>query len=234
LHKEITGLVTALLILFFTGLIDDLKGLKPFIRLLGQLIASLIVIFISDFSVTLIPIQSMNLAITIFYLIATTNAVNLIDGLDGLASGITLVASTGFLIGFILSGNSLGMLISLGLIGSSIGFLIYNFPPARIFLGDNGSTVLGFLLGILAVLSCSKPDSITNALFPLLVLLVPLLDTCVAISRRMINGLPLFIGDRDHLYDQLVKKGWSQRQTMLIMCFVGLFGSMTGILLIAF
>ena len=231
-QKEISALVVALFILFLIGLVDDYKGLKPATRLLGQLSASLIVIFISGFSVKFIPVPSISVFITLLYLMGAINAINLIDGLDGLAAGITLVASAGFLTGFILSGSSLGIIISLGLIGSSIGFLIYNFPPAKIFLGDNGSTVLGFLLGILAVLYSSKPYSITNLLFPLLVLLVPILDTCVTISRRIINGLPLFYGDREHLYDQLVKKGLSQRQTLFIMCCFGLLGSAAGIYLI--
>ena len=232
LQKEIIGLVASLLILFLIGLIDDYQGLRPVIRLLGQLVASLIIVFFSVFQVNLISVQSINLAIIIFCLMGVTNAVNLIDGMDGLASGITFIASAGFLTGFILSENSLGIIISLGLIGVSIGFLLYNFPPAKIFLGDNGSTVLGFLLGILAVLYSSNSGSIRGFSFPILILLVPILDMCLAIGRRIIKGLPLFYGDRDHLYDQFVKKGWSQRQTMFVMCLVGLLGSIAGIVLI--
>ena len=232
LQKEITGLVAALLILFFIGLVDDYQGLRPVIRLLGQLVASLIIVFFSGLQVNIISVQSINLAIIIFYLMGVTNAVNLIDGMDGLAPSITLVASAGFLTGFILSENPLGIIICLGLIGVSIGFLFYNFPPAKIFLGDNGSTVLGFLLGILAVLYSSKPYSITDILFPFLVLIVPLLDTFVAITRRIIHRLPLLYGDRNHLYDQLAQKGWSQRQTMFVMCLFGLLGSIAGIILI--
>ncbi len=170
------------------GLVDDYKGLKPATRLLGHVSASLIVIFVSGFSVKCIPIPFLSVLFTLLYLVGAINAINLIDGLDGLAAGITLVAAAGFLAGFMLSGNPLGVTIALGLIGSSIGFLIYNFPPAKIFLGDNGSTVLGFLLGVLAVLYSSKPYSTTHLLFPILVLLVPILDTCVAIGRRMIKG----------------------------------------------
>jgi len=225
-QQEIAGLVIALLILFFTGLLDDAKGLNPFLRLFGQLSAVFIAIRIGGFSVKLIPIMPISIAITIFYITGATNATNLIDGLDGLAAGITLVASMGFFTGFMTAGNSLGMLISSGLFGTSLGFLIFNFHPAKIFLGDNGSTILGFLLGILAVLYSAAPFSIKHLLFPLLILIVPISDTFLAISRRALKHMPLFHGDRDHVYDYLVKKGLSQRQTMMIMCLFGLAGAL--------
>jgi UDP-GlcNAc:undecaprenyl-phosphate GlcNAc-1-phosphate transferase len=232
-QQEIVGLAIALLILFCIGLLDDVKGLHPFLRLLGHLIASFVVIHISGISMKLISIMPISIVITIFYIIGATNAINLIDGLDGLASGITLIASIGFFAGFMTAENSLGMLISSGLFGTSLGFLVFNFPPAKIFLGDNGSTILGFLLGTLAVLYSTGPFSMAHFLFPLLVLIVPIGDTFLAISRRALKRIPFFYGDRDHVYDQLVRKGLSQRQTMLIICFIGLVGSLVANYLIA-
>ena len=233
-QREIAGLAIALLLLFFIGLLDDARGLKPLTRLAGQVSASIIVIFLSGFAVEFTSMGALNTAITVFYIVGATNAINLIDGLDGLASGITLVASMGFFAGFMALGNSLGILVSLGLIGTTLGFSIFNFHPAKIFLGDNGSTLLGFLLGVLAVIYCTQPISMTRFLFPLLILIVPIADTSLAIGRRAVKRKPLFHGDRDHLYDHLVKKGLSQKQTMLIMCLFGLAGAAAGNFLIAY
>lgn len=233
LQQEIAGLAIALLALFFIGLVDDARGLKPSTRLAGQFGAALIAIFVSGFSLKCIPAAPLCIAVTIFYIVGAINALNLIDGLDGLASGVTLVASMGFLAGFAASGNSLGVLISSGLLATSLGFLIFNFHPAKIFLGDNGSTLLGFLLGVLAVMYSAESSSPAQFLFPLLILIVPIGDTFLAISRRALKRKPLFHGDRDHVYDQLIKKGLSQKQTMLIMCLVGMAGALAANYLVA-
>lgn len=232
LLQNILGLMIALLILFIIGLADDSRSLKPWTRILGQLFAALIVIFLSGFAINLIPHRLTNTIITIFYLLGAINAINLIDGIDGLATGITLVASASFLIGFIFLENTLGIILSLSLIGVCSGFLLYNTHPAKIFLGDNGSTLLGFLLGILAVLFTSTPSSLEIFLFPLLVLIVPILDTSLAIYRRVKIHTPLSLGDRDHLYDKLIKKGLSQNQTTFLMCSFGIIGGLSGIYLI--
>lgn len=228
-NQILIGIGIALGVLFLMGLYDDYKSLSPNKRLIGQFIAALIVISVSKLSVGLFPSSLINQIITILYLMALINAMNLLDGIDGLATGITLLASIGFLLGFIILGNSLGILISLALIGASAGFLIYNFAPARIFLGDNGSTVLGFLLGICAVLFSSKPGSIAHFVVPILILIVPVFDTALTIIRRFKKRMPLLRGDREHLYDHLLSLGLSQRQTTVLMYCFGMFGLLTAV-----
>lgn len=228
-QQEILGLLLAFSLILLFGLFDDAKGLNPTTRLLGQFVASLVVIFVSKITVNLIPHWYISIPITIFYLMAAINSINLLDGIDGLATGTTLVASGGFLFAFILQGNALGMMISMSLIGVTAGFLLYNFSPAKIFLGDNGSTVLGLLLGVLAVLFSSKPYSLIHFVVPILIMVVPIFDTGLAIGRRIGRHRPVFHGDRDHFYDQLMRKGFSQKQTSLITYCFGLLGAIAGI-----
>jgi len=228
-QQEEVGLVLALLVVLLLGLFDDLKGLKPSIRLFGQFVVSLLVIFVSRITVNLIPYWYISIPVTLIYLMTVINSINLLDGIDGLATGITFVASVGFLVVFILEGNPLGIMISMSLIGVTAGFLIYNFNPAKIFLGDNGSTVLGLLLGVLAVLFSSKPYSFQHFVVPILIIIIPLLDTGLAIGRRFLKHRPVFHGDRGHFYDRLMGKGFSQRQTSLISYFFGLLGAIAGI-----
>lgn len=216
-RTKLLGVALPVFLLFLLGLYDDHKGLSPRVRLMGQFSAALILIKVGGLTVALFDHPLLNLGLTIVYLVALINAVNLLDGIDGLATGIALVASLGFLLAFIVSQNSLGLLISVALLGASAGFLFYNFSPARIFLGDNGSTVLGFLLGVLAVLSSSELHSMRQVLTPLLILIVPVLDILLTVSRRLKKHIPLFQGDRDHVYDRLISNGFSQRQTTAIM-----------------
>lgn len=228
-QQKIVGLLLALLLVFFLGLFDDVKGLMANTRILGQLSAALIIIFVSKIMVNIIPYWYLSIPITIFYLIVVVNSINLLDGIDGLATGTTLVASGAFLIAFVLEGNALGVMISFSLIGVTAGFLIYNFNPAKIFLGDNGSTVLGLLLGVLTVLFLSKPYSLIHFAIPILILAVPILDTGLAIGRRILKHRPVFHGDRDHFYDQLMRKGFSQKQTSLITYLFGLLAALVAV-----
>lgn len=231
-HRQVFGIALSLVILFLMGLYDDYKGLSPKKRLMGQFIAALVVVVCARLTVNLVPNSVINTALTIFCLMAMINAMNLLDGMDGLATGTTLVAAVGFLFGFIMSDNNFGVLLSMMLIGVSAGFLIYNFNPAKIFLGDNGSTVLGFLLGILAVLFSSHPNSVEHLTVPILILIVPILDTGLTVFRRLKNRTPVFQGDRYHLYDQLIHFGFSQRQTTVLIYCLASFGALAAASLI--
>ncbi|MFQ5750519.1 MAG: MraY family glycosyltransferase, partial [bacterium] len=166
-HSVMLSLGISLSLIFTIGLIDDYRGLSPKMRLAGQLLAASVFIFVGQYSVNLFQNQVMNSIITIFYVVAATNAMNLLDGIDGLATGTALVASLGFLFGFAIFNNGMGLILSSGCIGACAGFLFYNFNPARIFLGDNGSTVLGFLLGAMAVIFSSNLTSFSYFMFPL-------------------------------------------------------------------
>jgi len=227
--QEIIGFLIGLLLVFLLGLFDDLKGLKPIIRLGGQFIASFIVISVSKITVNLIPYWYITIPVTILYIMATINSINLLDGIDGLATGTALIASGGFLFAFFLVKNNLGMVISASVLGITAGFLIYNFNPAKIFLGDNGSTMLGFSLGFLAVLFSSKSFSIIHFVVPIFILAIPLLDTGLAISRRLFRHRSIFYGDRDHFYDKLLRKGFTQKRISLITYIFGFLSAMVAI-----
>lgn len=231
-RSSLLGVGAAVVILFFIGLYDDYKGLSPYKRLIGQAMAALGAVLLSQSTVHLFPNQFISSVLTILCLVTFINAMNLLDGIDGLASAITLVAATGFLVAFIALANALGILLSLALIGCSAGFLIYNFAPAKIFLGDNGSTVLGFLLGMLAVIFASRSEAVAHFTVPLLILIVPLADTASAIIRRLIKRRPLLHGDREHLYDQLLSLGLSSRQTTGLMCCFGVVGTLGAIFVV--
>ncbi len=222
---EITGILLAVLLVFLLGFFDDIRQLRPEIRLLGQVAASLVVIFIGRIVFNVIPFWFISIPITLFYLVAAINSLNLLDGIDGIATGSTLVAAGGFFVVFSLDGNYLGTILSLALAGVTAGFLIFNFNPAKIFLGDSGSTVLGLLLGILAVLFSSRSYSLVHFFVPILILIVPILDTGTAIIRRKLQHRPIFSGDRDHLYDLIIKMGFSQKLTCLIFYLFGIVGS---------
>lgn len=230
--RQIVGVLFACLLVHLLGLFDDFRKLSPGIRLLGQICAALIIISISQITVKTSPLWYISIPLTVFYLIAAINSVNLLDGIDGIAAGTTLVASVGFLAAFIIEKNTLGVLVSLALMGVTSGFLVFNFNPARIFLGDNGSTVLGLLMGILAVLLSSKAYSITRFLASLLILIVPIFDTGLAVGRRIVMHKSPFLGDRDHVYDKLMKIGYSQKKICLIAFSFGFLGALAAILVI--
>lgn len=231
-HLKITmGVLSSVLFVFFLGLMDDIKEIKPLLRFLGQICAALIFIFICGITADFLPFWFVSIPLTILFIVASINALNLLDGLDGLAAGTTLIASLGFFAVYFLKGDILWASISLILAGATAGFLIFNFHPARIFLGDNGSTVLGFLLGILAVRFVSKPYSLIRLIIPGLILIVPVLDLILAVMRRLLRKKPISIGDRDHIYDKLIKRGFSQKQTALITYLFGFIGASTAIII---
>jgi len=230
--RAIIGLFSALMIIFLFGLLDDTIDLKPALRLLGQICAACVVIFICNITFNYFPIWYFSIPMTILCLIAFVNAINLLDGLDGLACGITMIASVGFFVAFILQGDSLWAAISLALAGVTGAFLLFNFHPAKIFLGDNGSTFLGIYLGVLAVKFVSEPYSLKHLLVPALILIVPIIDTSLAIGRRVLKHRPISSGDRDHYYDKLVKKGYSQKSASIISYVFGILGASAAVLII--
>jgi UDP-GlcNAc:undecaprenyl-phosphate GlcNAc-1-phosphate transferase len=153
----------------------------------------------------------------ILWIVAITNAVNLIDGLDGLAAGIALVAITPMTIISLVTGNVIMALICCTLTGSLLGFLIFNSHPARIFMGDGGSLFLGYILAIISVHTSTKGGSAVIVLIPLLTLGLPILDTALAIVRRAWYGRPLFSGDKSHIHHKLLEKGLSHRAAVFVL-----------------
>jgi UDP-GlcNAc:undecaprenyl-phosphate GlcNAc-1-phosphate transferase len=227
-------------LVFLLGLYDDIRGIGPYWKFLVQAIAAGIV-FAGGLRIVKLPLLFgssqfswvVSLAITIFWILWITNAFNLIDGVDGLATGSALFATFVVLIVSALNGNQFGLLLTATLSGALIGFLRYNFNPATIFLGDCGSLFVGFMLGSLALHGSQKSPTMVAVAIPVVSFGLPILETVISVFRRFMNGKPLFVGDREHIHHKLLKRGLSPRQTTLILYAVSaVFGLLSLVLLL--
>ncbi|MEW6041503.1 MAG: MraY family glycosyltransferase [Elusimicrobiota bacterium] len=213
--KEFLGVLIVSVLIISLGIWDDLKNVKPSVRIVGQLLAASLTIYFG-LKINTFPLYYIAIPLTIVYIVGSINAVNLFDGLDGLAGGVVSISLIGFCLLFYLQDNNTYLIISLALLGSILGFLPYNFNPARIFAGDNGSTFLGYMLAVLAINSSSRPYDFNLFFVSLILIGLPVIDTALAILRRYLKGRPISVGDRSHIYDQLVDKGFSVKKTVLI------------------
>ncbi|MBX5496455.1 MAG: undecaprenyl/decaprenyl-phosphate alpha-N-acetylglucosaminyl 1-phosphate transferase [Bryobacteraceae bacterium] len=206
-------------LVFFTGLLDDLVGLKPWQKLLEQLIAAGMA-FCAGVQIHLFPGEAidayLSLPISIIWIIGTTNAFNLIDGLDGLAAGVGFFATVTVLVAALISNNSELALVTVPLAGALLGFLRYNFNPASVFLGDCGSLLIGFLLGCYGVLWSHKSATLLGMTAPLMAVAIPLLDVLLSITRRFLRGQPIFAADRGHIHHRLLDRGLKPRTAALL------------------
>jgi len=211
-------LPVAAFVVLGTGLLDDVRGLKPWQKLLGVLIASALA---CSGGVRIIGIHGylfsplVGVPVTLLWLLLCTNGFNLIDGIDGLATGVGILTALAILLSAIFQQNLAVVVATVPLAASLLGFLRYNFSPASIFLGDGGSLLLGFLLGCYAVLWGQKSTTILGMTAPLIALALPLLDTSVAIGRRFLRGQPIFTGDRGHIHHRLLDRGLTPRRVVL-------------------
>jgi UDP-GlcNAc:undecaprenyl-phosphate/decaprenyl-phosphate GlcNAc-1-phosphate transferase len=217
------GILVGGTLLFAAGLWDDLHGLSPGMKLLAQA-ASAAVVFAFGFRIEVLGFGSMEVELgwlafplTLFWVVAITNAFNLIDGLDGLATGIAVVALGTTLAVAVALGNVEVAVVCAALLGALLGFLRYNFNPARIFLGDSGSLFVGFMLAVLSVHGSLKSATAVLALVPLFALAIPLLDISLAIARRWLRGMPLSGADARHIHHRLIAVGLTQRRAVLVL-----------------
>jgi UDP-GlcNAc:undecaprenyl-phosphate GlcNAc-1-phosphate transferase len=218
-------LAPAAALIFVTGLIDDLIGLKPWQKLLGQLAAAGMAYWAGVRISALFWISTdswWSLPVTLFWLLACTNAFNLVDGMDGLAGGLGLFSTLTICIAALLHGNPALVLATVPLAGCLLGFLCYNFNPATIFLGDSGSLLIGFMLGCYGVIWSQKSATLLGMTAPLMALSIPLLDTLLAIIRRVLKKQPIFAADRGHMHHKLLDRGLTPRRAALV--FYGLSG----------
>jgi UDP-GlcNAc:undecaprenyl-phosphate GlcNAc-1-phosphate transferase len=236
---EITSLTFALAagsaILFLLGLYDDVRGAPPLAKLTAQTVAALVVVY-GGFRIDVIALPpniefslgAWSIPITVLWLVGVTNAVNLVDGIDGLAGGVTIIALCVTTGAAIVLGNGDVTWQTFALIGALLGFLRYNVPPARIFLGDSGSLVVGFLLAALSVKGATRQDGALFALAPIFALSYPLLDTGIAILRRFLRSQPLSRADGRHIHHQLRAVGFGPRRAVIVILLesaaVGLLG----------
>lgn len=213
-------LIPAAGLVFIIGLIDDLIGLKAWYKLAFQVTAAILA-YAAGVRVTGFvgyPMGSWwSVILTIFWLIACTNAFNLIDGVDGLAAGLGLFAVTTMLVAAFLQNNIALMLATIPLAGSLLAFLRYNFNPATIFLGDSGSLLIGFLLGCYGVIWSQKSATLLGMTAPLIALAIPLLEVGLTVTRRFLRNKPIFGPDRDHIHHRLLDRGFTPRRVALLL-----------------
>jgi UDP-GlcNAc:undecaprenyl-phosphate GlcNAc-1-phosphate transferase len=232
------GLLAASWLLFGAGVVDDLHNLAPRVKLMAQVAAALLAWQVGfriehlTFAGTL-DLGAFSLPVTVLWIVGVTNAFNLIDGLDGLATGIALVALATMLAVSAKLGNWQVALVCAALAGALAGFLRYNMRPARIFLGDSGSLFVGFMLAVLSVHGSTKSTTAVLTVIPLLVLGLPLLDTALAIVRRWLRGTPIFGADERHLHHRLVAIGLTHTRAAVLL-FLLAAGMATFALLIVF
>lgn len=228
---QLVGIMIGATIIVIGGIIDDINDLKPWQKMCFQISACIIVILCGvQIRILTNPFGAggtfLNLSIwvgipfTIIWIFGITNSINLIDGLDGLAAGVSLIfCITIFIIAIIFQReNAMYMAIILG--GGIFGFLPYNFNPASIFIGDTGSQLLGFLLATMSIEGAIKSAAAFTIVVPILALGLPIYDTLFAIIRRKVNGKPIMQADRGHLHHRLLDMGFSQRQAVIIMYLI--------------
>jgi UDP-GlcNAc:undecaprenyl-phosphate GlcNAc-1-phosphate transferase len=204
---------------FIVGLVDDAFGARfPVgLKVLGQLLASFFLVF-GDVRTSFLPVDALNSIVTVLWVVGISNAFNLLDNMDGLSSGVAVVASGVLLLNALLLGELFICLILAAFMGSLLGFLIFNYHPAKLFLGDCGSLFIGYTLAALTLLErYVSPVSSTlfPVLMPVLVLAVPLIDTTTVVIIRLREHRPIYVGDTRHLSHRLVSLGFSQRAAVL-------------------
>lgn len=236
LTKEIVGLIIGGTIITLLGVLDDKIGVSPKVKLLGQLIAAIVVIsfgikvnvLTNPFGISA-QLGLLSIPVTIIWIVGVTNALNLIDGLDGLAAGVSAISAVTLGIVAYLGGNAVFALASFILAASCLGFLKHNFYPAKIFMGDTGSMFLGFNLASLAILGLTKSVTFVSLFIPILVIGIPILDIFFAIVRRFYNKKSIFEADKGHLHHRLMALGLSHKYCVLTMYGVTLFFGISAI-----
>lgn len=236
-YKSIAPILIGSLIIVLTGFVDDLYTITPKVKLFGQLLAALVTV-IGGVRITYVTIPIFDrvefgllaIPVTIIWIIAITNAINLIDGLDGLAAGISSIALITISILSIIMANPLVALLGTLLLGSTLGFLVFNFHPAKIFMGDTGSLLLGYLISIFSIMGLYKNVTILSLIVPVIILAVPIIDTLFAIIRRWVNKKPLSSPDKMHLHHRLIHLGYSHKQTVLLIYLLSTLFSIAALL----
>ncbi len=212
----LTAVLPTTLIIFAVGVADDFMDLRPKYKLLGQFVAAVSAVLLGAHLTLPHGPYWLSAIISVIWLLACTNAVNLIDGMDGLATGVSLLAAATTLAAGMLHHNFGLMLATAPLVGALLGFLRYNFAPASVFLGDAGSLTIGFLLGCFGMIWSSHADG-ANLFGPLLALALPLIDVTLAISRRYLRRVPIFKADRGHIHHRVLALGFSTKHATLIL-----------------
>ena len=231
LFQKITlgvGMMTAL------GIYDDIYHCSPRIKFLWQIIIA-IILFLAGFQIDrigdVIDLGSFSILLTVFWIVGITNSINLVDGIDGLACGLILLSCVTLSFVYLERNMVEASFLAIILTGSIFGFLIFNFPPAKIILGDTGSLPLGLLISLITLLPLSqKHTDEIYYLIPIITLLIPILDTTFAFFRRLLKGISPFSKDAQHFHHRLIKLGFSQLKTITILFIVCFYLNLTSLL----
>ena len=237
--KKLIGFLIGIFIIGIVAYIDDIKNLKPWEKLIAQILAAIIV-YLFGIRIDTINNATINYVLsfilTVGWIVGITNAINLIDGLDGLSSGITLISSLSLLIIFATNNSPIiAIILITSLSGAIIGFMPFNIYPAKTFLGDVGAQFLGFALSIIAILGVAKTVTMVVLIAPILVLGLPIFDTIFAIFRRIKTGKSvkaIFKPDKGHLHHILMRQGFTQKQAVAILYAASATLGMLAIILI--
>jgi len=221
---QFLGFVIGAIIIVIAGVIDDIRSLRPAMKLVLQIVAALVVIFSGtrvDFFafpfLTMILNDSLSYPFTLLWIVGLINAVNLIDGLDGLAAGVSTIAAISLLVLCVISGTPLAVVLAAALAGSCLGFLPRNFNPAEVIMGDTGSQFLGYVLAVSSILGVFKAYALLSVVIASFALALPIFDAAYAILRRFLAGKPIMTADRGHLHHRLIDNGYSHKQAVILL-----------------
>lgn len=242
--RQLLATLAGAAIIVVMGIVDDCKNLNAKLKFVIQIIAALIVIYFGDIRINvfthpnifsdqeywILP-QWFSVLVTVIWIVFITNAVNFIDGLDGLAAGVSAIMSVSLVFISARMGEYSIALIGISLMGGCFGFLPFNFNPAKIFMGDTGSTFLGFMLATVSVQGVFKSYAVISFAVPLLILGLPLFDAAFAMLRRILTGKSPMVADRGHLHHRLIDMGFSQKQTVFILYAISGVLGITAVLL---
>lgn len=228
MSTQVMGLLVGAVIIAVMGAVDDIVSLNPWVKLAGQLFAALVAIrcgisfdYISTLNIfsneTAVNIGFLSVPLTLLWIIACTNAVNLIDGLDGLAVGVSAISSMTMLVVSIFVAEPVVSIIMAALTGACLGFMPYNLNPAKIFMGDVGSQLLGYVLSTASILGMFKFHAVIAFLIPVLAMALPLADTVFAFFRRILHGQSPFHADKGHFHHRLLAMGMNQKQAVAVL-----------------
>lgn len=222
--REIMGLLAGGTVILIVGIIDDLKPLPAKVKLFGQIVAAAVLVmfdiridWLTNPFGDMLYVDYLAIPLTILWVVSMTNTVNLIDGLDGLAAGVSTIASITILLVALQQNFWTVAILTAALAGSALGFLQHNFNPAKIFMGDTGSMFLGYMLAAISILGAVKSAATIALIVPIVALGLPILDTAFAIIRRYMSGRPIFKPDKGHLHHRLLEMGLTQKQAVLLM-----------------
>lgn len=233
-NEHMVAIILGAVIIILTGTLDDRYNIRPSVKLTGQFMAAsflvssgLIIERVTLPFIGMVELGFISVLVTVFWIIGITNAINLIDGLDGLATGVSTIGLISILIMAFIDAQLIVIYFSVVLIGANLGFLYHNYYPAKIYMGDTGSNYLGYMIAVISMLGLFKNVTLLSFLIPIIILAVPIFDTLFAIIRRVRSNKSIMMADNKHVHYQLLRIGLSHRMSVLIMyAFSALFGAL--------